>query len=366
MIPVSEPVIGREELKNVVNAVKSGWISSKGEYIDIFESEIAKLCNTKHAVSVMNGTAALHLALASLGIKKGDEVIVPAFTMIATTNAVVYTGATPVFIDSDTETWNIDIKKIEENITEKTKAIIPVHIFGQPCDMDPITEMAKKHNIFVIEDAAEAHGSRYKGRTVGSIGDIGCFSFYANKLITTGEGGAITTNNDAIADKARCLRNHAFDKERTFIHNDIGFNYRMTNLQAAIGIAQIKKIGKIIKMKKRVFKTYNKLLRDIPELKLQKQIADVETIGWMFAVTLSEECKKTRNDVRKILVDAGIETRLLFFPANKQPAYSNISTRGGPCSTATMLYERGFYLPSSPTLKKEQIEFIVETLKKAL
>jgi perosamine synthetase len=237
MIPVCIPFIGEKELEYVVNCIKMNWISSKGRYVEEFEDKFAKYCGCKYGVSTTSGTTALHLALASLNIKKEDEVIIPAPTMIATAFAVIYCGAKPVLVDAESETWNIDVNKIGEKITEKTKAIMPVHIYGHPSDMDPVMKLAKEHELYVVEDAAEAHGAEYKGRKAGGIGDIGCFSFYANKIITTGEGGMIVTNDEKIAEKARSLKDLAFSKERRFLHTDLGFNYRMTNIQAAIGLA---------------------------------------------------------------------------------------------------------------------------------
>ena len=240
-IPVCEPLLGKNELKYVEDCIKTGWISSKGKYIDDFEKKFSAFCGVKHGITTTSGTTAIHLALAALGIKTGDEVIIPDFTMIATANPVVHLGAKPVFVDSDLQSWNIDPKKIEEKITKKTKAILVVHIYGHPCDMDPINEIAKKHNLFLIEDAAEAHGAEYKGRKTGSLSDVACFSFYANKIITTGEGGMVLTNNSEIADKCRLLKDLAFEKKR-FWHHYAGYNYRMTNMQAALGVGQLELI----------------------------------------------------------------------------------------------------------------------------
>ncbi|MDI6737846.1 MAG: DegT/DnrJ/EryC1/StrS family aminotransferase, partial [Nanoarchaeota archaeon] len=245
MIPVCEPCMAGKELEYVSDCIKTNWISSNGRYITQFEDSFSRYCGTKYGIGCSNGTVALHLALAAIGIGPGDEVIIPDFTMIATANAVAYCGATPIPVDSEPRTWNMDVRQIKEKITSKTKAIMPVHIYGHPVDMDPLLKLAKEHNLLVIEDAAEAHGALYKNRKTGSLGDAACFSFYANKLITTGEGGMVVTNNEQIAEKARLLRNHAFGKPR-FVHNEIGFNYRMTNIQAAIGCAQMEKIDEFV------------------------------------------------------------------------------------------------------------------------
>ena len=246
MIPIAEPLLEEEELNNVMEAVKSGWISSKGKFIPEFEENFARYCGVKHSVATSNGTVALHLALATLGIKEGDEVIVPTLTFIATANAVRYTGAKPVFVDSNPDYWCIDPEKIEGAITPKTRAIIPVHLYGHPCDMEAIMAVAKKHDLYVIEDAAEAHGAEHKGRKVGSFGDIACFSFYGNKIITTGEGGMCLTDDEILAERMRILRDHGMNPGKRYWHDIVGFNYRMTNMQAAIGVAQLEKIDRVI------------------------------------------------------------------------------------------------------------------------
>ena len=243
MIPVCVPFIGEEELKNVTDCVKTNWISSKGKYVEEFEKKFANYCGCKYGIATTNGTTALHLALVSLGVGKGDEVIIPSFTMIATMFAIIYCGAKPVLVDAERETWNIDVDKIEEKVTNKTKVIMPVHIYGHPCDMDVILKVAKKHNLYVVEDAAEAHGADYKGKKAGGIGNIGCFSFYANKIITTGEGGMVVTNDKEIAERAKSLKDLAFPKgKRIYLHSRVGYNYRMKNIHAAIWLAKFEKI----------------------------------------------------------------------------------------------------------------------------
>ena len=251
MIPVCEPTLIGNEKKYADQCIETNWISSSGKFLEEFEKRFSGFCEAKHGVSCSNGTTALHLALAGIGIGKGDEVIVPDFSIIALANSAIYTGATPVFVDSEPRTWNIDTEKIEEKITGRTKAIIAMHTYGCPADMDRINEIARKHNLKVIEDAAESHGATYKGRRTGGLGDAGCFSFYANKVITTGEGGMIVTNDDKIAEKARLLRNHAFIQPR-FVHHEVGFNYRMTNIQAAIGVAQMENAEKLPIRHKRI------------------------------------------------------------------------------------------------------------------
>ncbi|MBC7334373.1 MAG: DegT/DnrJ/EryC1/StrS aminotransferase family protein, partial [Actinobacteria bacterium] len=265
MIPVLEPSIGKEEIRSVLKAVKSGWVSSKGEFIEKFEKKFADYHRVKEAVSTSNGTTALHLALKSLGIEKNDEVIVPVLTFAATANAVIYCNAKPVFVDIHPKYWCIDPQKIEEKITEKTRAIIPVHLYGHPCDMDWITDIAEDHGLYVVEDAAESHGAEYKGKKVGTFGDIACFSFYGNKIITTGEGGMCITNNEELAKEMRILRDHGMRPDKKYWHDKIGFNYRMTNLQAALGIVQLKKLDKFINKKRKIAKIYRKNLYEFQE-----------------------------------------------------------------------------------------------------
>ncbi|KKM16310.1 hypothetical protein LCGC14_1687160, partial [marine sediment metagenome] len=243
MIPVAEPILGEEELKNVIEAIKTGWISSKGKFITEFENGFARYCGVKFGVTTSNGTAALHLALKALGIKEGDEIIIPDLTFVATASTVKYCNAKPVLVDIHPNYWCIHPEKIEEMITSKTKAIIPVHLYGNSCDMDPIMHIAREHDLYVIEDAAEAHGGKYKGKMLGSFGDISCFSFYANKTITTGEGGMCLTNDKDLAEKMINLRDHGMNKEKRYWHDIIGYNYRMTNLQAAVGVAQLAKLS---------------------------------------------------------------------------------------------------------------------------
>jgi perosamine synthetase len=366
-IPVCSPWLPGNEEKYVLDALKTNWISSKGFYLDKFEEEFAKYTGTKFAVSCTSGLAALHLACAALGLKKGDEVIVPTFTMAASVNAVIFTGATPVLIDSEKDTWNLDVKQLESKITPRTKAIMPVHIYGHPCDMDQIQEIADKYRLFVIEDAAEATGAEYKGRKCGSLSDIGCFSFYANKILTTGEGGMCTTNNEKLAEKMRKLRNHAFDLPR-FVHSEVGFNYRLTNVQAAIGLAQVENANKLVQARRVVGIKYDQLLSGTKGLILPMEKAYAKNVYWMYGVVLSNDVKISKEKVMEKLKEKGIETRSFFIPMNKQPAYFNKTADNVPsCSdsfpVADWLGERGFYLPSSSNLTDSEIQYVVENLK---
>lgn len=370
MVSVCRPWLPGKEKEYVANTLETNWISSSGEYITRFEEGFAKFCNVKYGVSCSSGFGALHLACAALDLKEGDEVIVPTFTMAATINAVILTGAKPVFVDADRETYCIDVNKIEEKITSKTKAIIPVHIYGHPCDMDPIIELSKKHNLYVIEDAAEAHGAEYKGRKCGSMGTISCFSFYANKVLTTGEGGMCLTNNPELAEKMKRLRNHAFDLPR-FIHKEIGFNYRLTNVQAAIGTAQVENADMLVEARRNIGLKYNKLLSNVKGLILPIEKPYAKNVYWMYAVLLTDEISLSKEEVMQKLKEKGIDTRSFFIPMHKQPVYYNKTIKNSPdCSgqfpIAEKIGSRGFYLPSSSDLTDEEINRVVSSLKEII
>lgn len=357
-IPIAEPKLGKKELEYVTNCIKTNWISSQGKYVREFEERFSRYCGVRHGVAVSNGTAALHLALAALGIKKGDEVIVPDLTFIAPANAVTYTGAKPVFADSEKKTWNINPNKIEEKITKKTKAIIPVHLYGHPCDMDPIMKIAKTHNLFVIEDCAEAHGAEYKGKRVGSFGDIACFSFFGNKIITTGEGGMCITNDKKLANKMDMLRDHGMNKKKAYWHPIIGFNYRMTNLQAAIGVAQLEKINDLIKIKRKNAQLYNSLLKDVRGITLPPEEKYAKNVYWMYSVLIQESFPVNRDKLITKLKEEKIDSRPFFNPINSMPPYK--SNEKFP--VAEELSRKGINLPSSVNLTKGDIERIVAVL----
>ena len=360
-IPVCRPTLVGNELKYVEDCVKTGWISSIGENISKFEKMFAEAVGAKYAVSTTNGTTALHLAVHTLGIGPGDEVIVPTFTMIATANAVRYTGARPVLVDSEPRTWNIDPDKIEEKITEKTKAIMPIHTYGHPADMDKINALADKYNLWVIEDAAEAHGALYKGKKIGSIGDIACFSFYANKIITTGEGGMATTNDEEIYQKMKNIRSHAFSTERHFWHKYLGFNYRLTNLQAAVGVAQMERFEELVESRIKNARLYNSYLKDIKGIILPPETQNVKNVYWMYSIKLTSEFPISRDELRDRLMDRGIETRTFFIPMNLQPTYYN-EWKDEKFPIAEDLCKTGLYLPSSSDLTEEEIKYVVENL----
>lgn len=364
MIPVCEPTIGEKELQYVTDCLKSSWISSLGKYIEEFEHKFANYCECKYGVTTTNGTAALHLALAAIGISKGDEVIVPTFTMAASVFAIVYTGATPVLIDSESETWNMDVTQIEAKITKKTKAIMPVHIYGHPCDMDPIVDIASKHDLYIVEDAAEVHGAEYKGKKTGSIGDMGCFSFYANKIITTGEGGIIVTNSEDIAHRARSLKDLAHSPETRFVHTNVGFNYRMTNVQAAIGLAQLEKIDQLVEMRRQNAFFYNSRLSGLPGVTLPPEKDWAKNVYWMYSIVIRDEFGLTRDELMEELAKKEIGTRSFFVPMHLQPCFNNMRLfKGESYPVAEELGQRGLYLPSSSGLTLEQKEYVCNSIK---
>lgn len=366
-IPVCEPLLNGNELKYVDDAVRTGWISSSGDYVNKFESKFAEYVQSKYGIAVCNGTVALHLALVALGIGKNDEVIIPSFTMIATAFAVCYTGATPVFVDADKETWNIDVTKIEEKITKNTKAIIPVHIFGNPCNMDEISKIAKKYNLFVIEDAAESHGAEYNGKKIGSFSDIACFSFFANKNLTTGEGGMCITNNEEYNKLCRYYKNMCFplDGTRNYMHENIGFNYRMSNIHAAIGLAQVEKADEYRKLRIRNAQLYKKYLENCEGIIFQRDTPNSLNVNWMNTIIIDDKkYGHTKDELILYLKSNGIDTRLLFKSMNRQPSLRKF---GCDCSGAypitDWLSDNGFYLPSGSNLSEEEISKICSLIK---
>jgi perosamine synthetase len=362
---VAEPDIGEEELRNVVEAVKSGWISSKGRFIEEFERGFANYIGMKYGVAVSNGTTALHLALVTLGIGPGDEVIVPDLTFAATINAVLYTGAKPVIVDIHPEYWCMNPDRVEKAITPKTKAIMPVHLYGHPCDMDPIMEIASKHSLYVIEDAAEAHGAEYKGRRVGSFGHISCFSFYGNKIITTGEGGMALTNDGELAEKMRMLRDHGMNPEKRYWHEVIGFNYRMTNIQAAIGLAQLSKIERFIERKRKIAKIYAEELSSIKGITLHPEMPWAKCVFWLYSILVNERFAGiARDELSERLEENGIETRKFFYPLHEMPIYSKYAIYSYP--VASKISREGLNLPSSVKLSEDSVRYITQKIKESI
>lgn len=365
-IPVCEPYLNGNETAYVLDCMNTGWISSTGKYVKLFEEKFAEYCGAKHAICVSNGTVALHLAMVAMGIGEGDEVIIPDFTMIASAFAVAYTGAVPVFVDADKDTWNINTKLIEAKISSRTKAIMPVSIFGNPCDMDAIHTIAQKHKLWVIEDAAESHGATYKGMKTGMLADITCFSFFANKNITTGEGGMVVTNSDELNEKCRYFKNLCFplNSPRTYMHEDVGFNYRMSNIHAAIGLAQVEKADEYVSMRVQNAAIYKQKLSNIEGIVFQTDQPDSKHVHWMNGIVIDpEKYGRTRDELVLHLKNKQIDTRLFFNGMHRQPALlKHGCSSEGDYTVSNWLADNGFYLPSANNLTPEQIDFICDEI----
>lgn len=363
MIPVFDPDIGEEEIAAVVAALRRKEISgSFGNAIQEFEESFAAYCGCKYGIAVTSGTTALHLAVAALDLPKGSEILMSASTNVATGLAAFHNGCVPVGVDSETVTWNLDLDLVEGLITPVTKAIIPVHLFGHPVDMDRLCAIAAKHGIAVIEDCAEAHGATCRGRVVGGFGDMSCFSFYANKLLTTGEGGMILTNHARLAERLRLLRNLGFTTPR-FRHEIAGHNSRLTAYQAAMGVVQVKKLPGVIEAKRRMATKYRRVLHGIPGLRLPAEANWARHVYWMYGVVIEPEFGMTRDELALELSRRGIETRTFFCPMNAQPCFETMDGfRTVATPVADILWQRGFYLPSSHTLDDERIEFVGGTI----
>jgi perosamine synthetase len=364
MIPVYEPAIGEEEVEAVAAAVRAGEISgSFGDSIPSFEREFADYIGTKHAVTCTSGTTALHMAVAALDLEPGSEVLVSASTNIASALAPFHNQLVTVPVDSERETWNLDLDLVEGLITDRTKAIIPVHLFGHPVDMDRLMDIAGRHGLVVIEDCAESHGATVRGRMTGSFGAMNCFSLYANKVITTGEGGIITTDDDALAERLRLLRNLAFQQPR-FYHEIPGFNFRMTGMQAAMGRVQLRKIETIIEDKRRVARTYDALLADVEGISTPVELDWARNVYWMYGVLVGDAFGMTRDELAAALADQGVQTRTFFCPMSQQPFLRRQpGHRDVPTPVADELWERGMYLPCSTGLDEREIAGVVERIK---
>jgi perosamine synthetase len=364
ILPVADTLLGGNELRYVTECIESGWISSAGRFVAEFEQRFAAAMGCRHGVACANGTTALHLALAALGLGPGDEVILPTFTMIATANAVSYTGASPVLVDAEAVTCNLDVAQVESKLTPRTRAIVVVHTYGHPADMDPILDLARRRGLAVIEDAAEAHGAVYRGRAAGSLGDAAVFSFYGNKIITTGEGGMVTTNDAELARVARRLRDHAFSADRHFWHRYLGFNYRMTNMQAAVGLAQTERLDRLVAARRRNARLYHEALGGVRGLRLPVELPDVTNVFWMYALRVEDHFGCSRDELRRRLARQGIETRTFFIPVHLQPIYFR-RYRGQAFPVAEELCRTGLYLPSGPSLTPAEIAWVAERLAAA-
>ena len=365
-IPGAHPVLSGNERKYVDECIDTAWISSVGRFIQAFETEFGRFIGSPHALGCCNGTVALHLALLGIGCGPGDEVIVPTLTYIASANAVTYCGATPVFVDVDPRTFNMDPAQVAARITPRTKAIMPVHLYGHPADMDPIMALAEKHNLRVIEDAAESHGALYKGRKTGSIGEIGVFSFFGNKIITTGEGGMLTTANPDLAARMKLLRGQGMDLQRRYWFPIVGYNYRMTNIEAAIGLAQLEQIEDHLEARRRVRRWYDERLRDLTEF-VQVPVEEgwASHSFWMYTIILGDNVVAglTRDEFMARLDADGIETRPVFYPMHVLPPYLD---RAGRYPVADRLAAQGVNLPTHGKLTEEDVEYVVSRIRAAL
>jgi perosamine synthetase len=376
VIPVNEPLLSGKELENVSECVRTGWVSSAGRFIVEFERGWASYCGRRHGVAVCNGTAALGLAVESLGIGPGDEVILPTFTIISCALAIVRAGATPVLVDCDPATWTMDVAQAAARVTQRTRAIMPVHIYGHPVDTDPVLHLARQHDLAVIEDAAEAHGAEYltgrgtnkpEWRRCGGFGDVSVFSFYANKIITTGEGGMLLTDDPELAAKSRSLLNLCFGRTERFRHEGLGHNYRMTNLQAALGVAQIERVDAALARKRAIAQRYNERLRDIGSLQLPPQASWARNVYWMYGVVVKEERGLDAATLAARLNERGVETRPFFLGMHEQPAFRKRGLfRGEKYPVAERIARQGLYLPSGLALTDSQIDEVCSRVQEAL
>lgn len=360
-LPVSRPTITKKEIEYVTAAIASGWVSSLGEYLTAFEEKFAAFCGSKYALTCSNGTTSLHLALVSMGIEAGDEVIMPDLTFIATANATKYVGAVPVLVDIDPETLCIDPAAIEAAITPKTKAIIPVHLYGHPANMPAIMAIAEKHGLLVIEDAAEAHGAEVDGKKVGSWGHCGSFSFYGNKVITSGEGGMITTDDEALYLRAKYLRDHAMSPTKRYWHTEVGYNYRMTNLQAALGLAQLERIEEILQKKQEIFTWYQEALSGLAGLTLNRTAPWAKNVYWMVTAELEGADESTRDTFMQKLRAVDVDSRPYFYPLSMMADYPSTHT-----PVTYQIYQKGINLPSYFDMEKRDVERVCAAVRNCM
>jgi perosamine synthetase len=361
-ISIASPVLSGNELAYVTECIRTNWISSQGKFVRLFESMFSDIHSGHSALAVSNGTVALHLALVTINIGAGDEVIVPDLTFVASINAILYTGATPVLADIDPLSLNIDVTKIENLITSKTKAIMPVHLYGNPCDMVAIMNIAKKHNLLVIEDAAEALGSLYNAKPVGTFGDVATFSFFGNKTITTGEGGMIVFKNPEVAQKATMLRDHGMNKSKRYWHDEVGYNYRLTNIQAAIGVAQLERLDEFVAAKRNIAHQYNNSLKDCGFFQLPQELNNTHNSYWLYTVIVKENAPFIRNEIMAFLDQLGIETRPVFYPAHEMPPYVKFGIKENLTNSTKASYA-GFSLPSAVSLSNDEIDRVCKALQ---
>lgn len=366
MIPVCEPVLDGRELEYVLDCLETNWISSAGKYISLFEEKFRDYCGVPYGVACSSGTAALHMALLALGIGPGDEVIIPDFTLIVSANTVILSGARPVLVDVDARTWCMDPGLIEEKITPRTRAIMLVHMYGHPCQMEAVRDIADRHGLYVIEDCAQAHGAEVNGKKVGGFGDAACFSFYGNKILTTGEGGMVLCRDEEVAHRLKLLRDQGFQDPR-FVHEVMGFNYRLTNIQAAIGLAQTESADEKVEQKRWIGQTYNDLLADWSHVTLPVEEPWARNVYWMYGILIEESFGVKKDDLMLMLRNKGVDTRSFFCPMSMQPVYHGGEPRfpelNGDYPVSVDLWNRGLYLPSGNGLTRPQLEEVVEKLK---
>ena len=363
-IPVNEPLLNEAARRYVEECITTGWISSEGRFITAFEDSWARYCGVDYGVAVSSGTAALELAVACLELEPGDEVIMPTFTIISCALAITRAGLKPVLVDCDPRTWCLDIAEVAEKITPRTRAIMPVHMYGHPADMDPLLDLARKHNLFIIEDAAESHGATYKGQVVGGIGDLSCFSFYANKIITTGEGGMVLTKHCELSERLRSLRNLCFRPERRFYHTHAGHNYRLTNIQAAVGLSQVEAIDQHITQKQWMGKAYTERLSRIPQIALPVEEPWATNVYWMYGLVLDDDVAYDAVELAKRLRAKGVDTRPFFIGMHQQPVFLQQGLFAGESyPVSERLAKRGLYLPSGLTLTESQLSRVCEAVE---
>jgi perosamine synthetase len=367
-VPVNEPDLSGNEKKYLCECVETGWISSEGPFVGRFEKGIADFCGRRHGVAVCNGSVALDTALRALNLKKGSEVILPSFTIISCASAIVRAECVPVLADSDPSTWNMDVEQVRAKITPKTKAVMAVHLYGLPVNMEPLLQLAEKHGLAVIEDAAEAFGRDCSGKPCGSFGDVSCFSFYPNKHVTTGEGGMVLCDDDKITERCRSLKNLCFIPERRFVHDELGYNFRMSNIQAALGVAQLEKIDATLKKKRAIGARYQELLAGTKGLKLPLPRTDyAENLYWVFGLVLDDDVPIDAGEFEKRLQKRGVGTRPFFWPMHEQPVFRRQGFFAGDrYPVAEKLARRGFYIPSGLTLTVEQMEYAAAQVKAVL
>lgn len=367
-IPVSTPELqGGNEKDYILDCIQTGWISSEGAYVRKFEQAWADYCSMSEGIAVSSGTAALHVALKCLSLEPGDEIILPSFTIISCVTAVLDSGAKPVLVDCTADTWTLDTSAIEEKITPRTRAIMVVHIYGHPADMEPVHALAAKHDLYVVEDAAEAHGAEYRGRRCGGLADISIFSFYANKIITTGEGGMVLTDNPEFAERARSLRNLCFRPEQRFLHTEIGHVYRMTNIQAAIGLAQTERIETFVDKKRHIARIYGELLGDLAGLQLPVERDWAKNVYWMYGIVLRDDLGIDADEVSRKMLSRDIDTRAFFLGMHKQPALNELSLFCGETYPVTeRISRKGFYLPSGLQMTETQQDAVCRALRDIL